>query len=123
MARRATDSKNFAPAFGLAGLLALAAAPAGAEDYPECAKIDNPFAYNQCLAKHGPPEHATRAIAPPDGEEGPHGASGLSAGGGGTRVRTTIQFSRTRNGKMIAEFTIGAAPPQAAAHKRKSAPQ
>jgi hypothetical protein len=121
MARRAVTPTRIAPAFGLAGLLALAASPAGANDYPECAKIDNPFAYNQCLAKHGPPEHATKAIAPPDGEDGPRGASGLSAGGGGTRVRTSIQFSRARNGKMIAEFTIGAAPPPA--RKAKKTPQ
>jgi len=122
MTRRAASPIHFALAFGLAGLLALEAAPASAEDYPECAKIDNPFAYNQCLAKHGPPMHATQAVAPPDGDEGPHSASGLSAGGGGTRVRTTVQFSRARNGKMIAEFTIGAAPPAANARKPKKTP-
>ncbi len=120
MARRAAAPTSFAPTLGLAGLLALTAAPAGAEDYPECAKIDNPFAYNQCLAKHGPPMHATKAIAAPEGQEAPGGASGLSAGGGGTRVRTTIQFSRARNGKMIAEFTIGAAPPPGARRPRKT---
>jgi hypothetical protein len=122
MARRGEGSTKIAPAFGLAGLLALAASPAGAGDYPECAKIDNPFAYNQCLAKHGPPEHETKTIAPPDGQEAPVGASGLSAGGGGTRVRTTVQFSRGRNGKMIAEFTIGAAPPPGARKSRKTPP-
>lgn len=121
MARRTARPMKIAPAFGLAGLLALATSPASAGDYPECEKIDNPFAYNQCLAKHGPPEHATKAIAPPDGEEGPHSAPGLSAGGGGTRVRTTVQFSRARNGKMIAEFTIGAAPPPGARKSRKTA--
>jgi hypothetical protein len=121
MARRAASPTKHASAFGLAGLLALAAAaPAGAEDYPECAKIDNPFAYNQCLAKHGPPEHATRATAPPEGQEGPRDTSGLSAGGGGARVRTTVQFSRGRNGKMIGEFTIGAAPPPVARKPRKT---
>ncbi len=120
MARRATGPTNLAAAFSLGGLLALAAGPASADDYPECAKIDNPFAYNQCLAKHGPPMHETRAIAPPEGKEAPGGASGLSAGGGGTRVRTTIQFSRARNGKMIAQFTIGAAPPPGSRKPRKT---
>jgi len=122
MARRAAGSTNFAPAFGLVGLIGLLAAPASAEDYPECAKIDNPFAYNQCLAKHGPPVHATRAIAPPEGEDGPRDASQFSAGGGGSRVRTTIQFSRGRNGKMIAEFTIGAAPAPPGARKHNKTP-
>jgi len=122
MARRAASSTSFASAFALAGLIALHAAPASAEDYPECAKIDNPFAYNQCLAKHGPPVHATRAIAPPEGEDGPRDASQFSAGGGGSRVRTTIQFSRGRNGKMIAEFTIGEAPAPAGSGKRKKTP-
>jgi len=91
-------------------------------DYPECAKIDNPFAYNQCLAKHGPPAHATRPTAPPVGEAAPRGASQFSAGGGGTRVRTTIQFSRGRSGRMVAEFTIGAAPAPAGSHKRTKRP-
>ena len=103
-------------------MLALTAAPAGADDYPECARIDNPFAYNQCLAKHGPPTHATKAITPTPGEEGPRDASGVSAGGGGTRVRTAIQFSRARNGKMVAEFTIGAAPTPAGGRKRAKTP-
>ena len=120
MARRAAGPTSFALAFGVAGLLAPALARA--EDYPECAKIDNPFAYNQCLAKHGPPMHATKAIAAPEGDEGAPAASGLSAGGGGTRVRTTIQFGRARNGKMIAEFTIGAAPPPGGPRKPKKAP-
>ncbi len=120
MARRAAEATSIALAFSVAGLLA--PAPARAEDYPECAKIDNPFAYNQCLAKHGPPEHATKAIAAPDSQEGPPASSGLSAGGGGTRVRTTIQFGRARNGKMVAEFTIGAAPPLAGPRKPKKAP-
>jgi hypothetical protein len=122
MVRPAAGPKNFASAFGLAGLIALLAAPAGAEDYPECAKIDNPFAYNQCLAKHGPPVHATKAIAPPEGGDGPQSESQFSAGGGGTRVRTTIQFSRARNGKMIAEFTIGAAPAPPGARKHNKTP-
>ena len=123
MARRAAGPTNFAQVFALASLIALLAAPAGAEDYPECAKIDNPFAYNQCLAKHGPPVHATRAIAPPDGEDGRRDASHFSVGGGGSRVRTTIQFfSRGRTGRMSAEFTIGEAPAPAGSRKRKNTP-
>ncbi len=34
--------------------LVLAADVARAEDYPECAQYNNDFAYNACLARHGP---------------------------------------------------------------------
>jgi hypothetical protein len=43
----------------------LIAAPAGAKDDP-CAKYEAPLEYNACLARHGPPAGATRAIAPDD---------------------------------------------------------
>lgn len=120
MARRTGGSTNFARRFGFAGLLALMAAPASAQDYSACAKIENPFAYNQCLANHGPPAHATRAIAPPDGEDARPGASQPSADH--RRVRTTIQFARGRKGRMIAEFSIAEPPAPAGSHKRNGSP-
>ena len=51
-------------------LLALAgAAPAGrarAEDVPACANIEEPLAYNACLAVHGPKANASHASAAPN---------------------------------------------------------
>jgi hypothetical protein len=91
--------------FGFAVFAALCGAPASAEDYPACAKIENPLAYNQCLATQGPPAHGTRAIAPPEGADQPWRASqGTGVHG---RVGSSLQFSRSRKGRMIAEFTVG----------------
>jgi hypothetical protein len=112
MARRSEHSCDFAFVFGLVALAALVS-PARAEDYPACAKIENPLAYNECLAAHGPPAHATRAIAPPEGGDGPRG--GWAAHGHAPRAE--VQFSRARNGRMVMEFTVGGPP--AASHKRK----
>jgi hypothetical protein len=102
--------------FGFVALAALPGAPAGAEDYPACAKIVNPLAYNQCLATQGPAAPATRAIAPPEGADRPWAARGPGAQG---RVGSSIQFTRGRNGKMIAEFSIGPAATPARSHRPK----
>jgi hypothetical protein len=80
---------------------------ARADDYPECAKIENPLAYNQCLANHGPAAHATKAIAPPPGEDAPKGGAWRAAGPPRGRAGSTMQISRTHNGRMVLEFTIG----------------
>jgi hypothetical protein len=58
-------------AIGLGALLI--GAPAGAKDDP-CAKYEAPLEYNACLARHGPPAGATRAIAAPDEDFGAPGA-------------------------------------------------
>jgi hypothetical protein len=116
MFRRAGHWTPIAIASGFVALAALSAAPADAEDYPACAKIENPLAYNQCLATHGPTAHETRAIAPPRGRaDGPRDASQ-------GRFRSSMQFSRARNGRMMAEFSVGSAPTPARSHKPKKTP-
>jgi hypothetical protein len=97
------------------GLVVLAPPPGRAEDYPACAKIENPLAYNQCLANQGPPAHGTRSIAPPPDADAPKGAWRAPAAPG--RTGATIQVSRTRSGRMVMEFSIGG--PAAGSHKRK----
>jgi hypothetical protein len=104
----------YAFVFGLALSSGMAAR---ADDYPECAKIDNPLAYNQCLANHGPAAHATRGIAPPPaGADGPKGGWRASAPTQG-RTESTMQMSRTHGGRMVLEFNVGG--PSAGARKHK----
>jgi len=79
-----------------------------------CAKFDDAFAYNQCLASQGPKAHATRSIDVPAGESA--GAQGLRRG----RVHTSLEVFRRRNGRMIAEFTV--APPLPKRQKRPEDP-
>ena len=103
----------FAGACGLVVFAPLSATPASADDYAACAKFDNPLAYNECLAAHGPAAHETRASAPPpEGEDGPR--AGWAAHGRGGQA---MQASRGRNGRMVLEFSIGAASP--GAHKSR----
>jgi hypothetical protein len=116
MVRRAKHLGNLAPAAGLVVLVALTGAPSRAEDYAACAKFENPLAYNQCLAAHGPPAHGTRAIAPPpEGEDRPWGARAAHGHGG-----ETLQASRARNGRMVLEFSIG--PASAGSQRPKKTP-
>ncbi len=68
-------------AIGLGALLI--GAPAGAKDDP-CAKYEAPLEYNACLARHGPPAGATRAIAAPDDD---FGAPRVDARKGRERMR------------------------------------
>ena len=112
MAPRAGHFAVFTIAFaGVSGFAALAATPARADDYAACAKFDNPLAYNQCLAAQGPVAHGTRASAPPpEGEDGPRGAWAAHGHGG-----QSMQAARGRNGRMVLEFSIGAA--SAGAHR------
>jgi hypothetical protein len=92
-----------------------AARPGRAEDYPACAKIENPLAYNQCLANQGPPAHATRGIAPPPDADGPRGGWQAPAARG--RVGSEIQITRGRKGRMVMEFSVGGSA--SGSHKRK----
>ena len=84
-------------------------APALAQD--ACARYEDAFAYNQCLATQGPKAHATRAIDVPAGE-------GAAQGAPRGRVHTSMQVVHRRNGRMVAEFTIGPADGRARKHKR-----
>jgi hypothetical protein len=111
MVRQTGHWEVFAGVCGLAAVVALTAAPARADDYAACAKFDNPLAYNQCLAAQGPVAHGTRASAPPpEGEDGPRGAWAAHGHGG-----QSMQAARGRNGRMVLEFSIGAA--SAGAHR------
>ena len=85
---------------------ALIAAPAAADDYAACAKIENPLAYNACLAKQGPEWHGTRGVPMPADADAPKGQAGGAWQGPG-RVRSTMQFGRNRHGRMVVEFAIG----------------
>ena len=112
MARRTIHTTLAGLALGLA---ASAPQPGRADDYPACAKIENPLAYNQCLANQGPPAHGTRAIAPPPDADAPKGAWRAPAAAG--RTGSTLQVSRTRSGRMVMEFSIGGG--SGGSHKRK----
>jgi len=81
---------------------ALFGGPVRAQD--ACAKYDDAFAYNQCLATQGPKAHATRAVDVPAGESA--AAPGWRRG----RVHTSLEVFRRRGGRMIAEFTIAPRP-------------
>jgi len=93
----------------LLGAALLCATPASAQD--ACAKYEDAFAYNQCLATQGPKAHASRAV------DAPAAAVGTQGGG---RVHSALQVSRLRNGRMFAEFTIS--PSRAAPRKRAKPP-
>ena len=92
-------------AFGtrrLAALLLLMALPIGAEARTGCEHLQNPFAYNECLAKSAPPaaSRAPRAKGDPEASvrerrrarPSAHPANGVvvSRGGSGRRVRAVI---------------------------------
>ena len=75
-------------AIGLGALLI--GAPARAKDNASCAQFEEPFAYNACLARHGPPAGATRAIAAPDDDFG-----------------APRPYARKGRGRMRMEFDVG----------------
>jgi hypothetical protein len=82
----------------------LAVSQPRAEDYAACAKIENPLAYNACLARQGPPARATRATAPPADADAPYAARNSARP---TRERSAAAISRGRHGRMVLELTIG----------------
>ena len=108
MARQATYSifRSWTPALALAA--AMVGGQASAEDYPECARFDNPLAYNQCLAMHGPAAHGTKGIAAPaDGQRLPvEGPRKSPASSWRNLPGATAIISRTRSRKMIMEFSV-----------------
>ncbi len=89
----------FLLAIGAAAVLV--GAPARAEDNPACAKYQEPLAYNACLARLGPPAHATRAIPAPEEESGPAYA------GGRRRFHGGFEMSRERHERPHLEFDVG----------------
>jgi hypothetical protein len=56
-----------------------AAASALAETYPDCEKFEDAFAYNRCLASHGPVAGQAHTVAAPDGVRAIRGAQGSDA--------------------------------------------
>jgi hypothetical protein len=85
----------------LLGFAALAAAPllltavaAGAASFPDCDKLDDPLAYNRCLASHGP--SAARAMAAPAVREAATA----------TGEEPSHPVHRGSNGRMSASFSI-----------------
>jgi hypothetical protein len=116
MARTAGLSAVFGASLGLAALIALIVTPARSEDYPACAKIDNPLAYNRCLAAHGPAAPGTRAIPiPPDADKLPNARSSAM---GHNRFGSAMRVSRTRHGRMVLEFSVDAASSAHLARRR-----
>ncbi len=79
-----------------------AASAARAGSYPDCEKYEEPLAYNQCLASHGP--SALRALAATADE----GAGAEIRGIGG--IQKARPFHRA-HGRMSATFTIDGARP------------
>ena len=70
---------------------------AQAETYPDCEKYDEPLAYNQCLASHGPSAlHALAASTDDSAITEIHGLHGLSH----------AQPIRRSHGRMSASFAI-----------------
>jgi hypothetical protein len=120
MARRAPYSNLRIWTLALALAAAMIGGQAGAEDYPECAKFDNPLAYNQCLAMHGPAAHGTKGIAPPiEGRRPPMEGQRKSAASSWRNLPgATAIISRTRSGKMIMEFSVNEPAKASGAHKR-----
>jgi hypothetical protein len=72
--------------------------------YSDCEKFDEPLAYNNCLAEHGP--SAARVLSAP-------GERVLSAPGGKDmpEAQGGHMFRRARGGRMSATFTIEDAHP------------
>jgi hypothetical protein len=80
--------------------LAFATAARGGT-FPDCDKFDQPLAYNQCLASHGPP--ASRALA-----------STAATEEGGEVMRRPQAYhplGRVHRGRMSASFVIEDAHP------------
>jgi hypothetical protein len=70
---------------------------AQAQTYPDCEKYDQPLAYNQCLASHGPSAlHALAATADEGAAPEIHGLRG---------VQGARPFHHA-HGRMSATFTI-----------------
>ncbi len=75
-------------------------APARAEN-PACAKIEEPLAYNACLARFGPRAPGVRATADPEGDLGGPGAGDRRRAHGGG------ELSRRGHGRFHMEFDVG----------------
>ena len=76
---------------------------ARAGTYPDCDKYEEPLAYNQCLASHGPSALRALAATPDDGAGAEiHGISG---------IQKARPFHRA-HGRMSATFTIEGARPR-----------
>ena len=84
---------------GLAVLVALLALGASAEagNYPDCEKYDEPLAYNQCLASHGPSALHALAAAPDE--------SAITEIHGFHGVQRARPLGRS-HGRMSASFAI-----------------
>ena len=63
------------------------AAPAAAQRPDPCARLEEPLAYNACLAEHGPRAAATRAASP--------------------NVEASGALRRTPHGRQRLEFNLG----------------
>lgn len=70
------------------GLVAMARAA----DNPACAKYDNAFAYNACLARLGPKAYFGAPAVGPHGDTGNEGA---------------FSFGHARHGRKHAVFSLG----------------
>ena len=87
---------------------------AGPQTIDDCEKIDEAFAYNSCLAKFGPRaggvRHGNGSGSGADVPRGPPAKQTAGARrGGGTPLRPkgALTLRQTKDGRVIAEFTIG----------------
>jgi hypothetical protein len=80
---------------GLSALIV--GAPARAGGVASCANIEEPLAYNACLARFGPHAPTMHGATAPDGEEDPPPAGERKGG----------EFSQGGHGRPRAEFDVG----------------
>ncbi len=90
-------------------MLAVAAAllpmRARADEDPACAKIEEPLAYNACLAAHGP--RAKDVAISPEPAEGAHGSDRVGrAPAEAARPRWRYPAAARRHGRIHMEFHI-----------------
>jgi hypothetical protein len=101
-------ARNDGLALAVRLFLAVVAQPAIAapRSIADCERIQDPDAYNRCLASFGPTRGQHGASYPGVASEGGHGGSGRSASRTQSRFGRA-QVSQGRGGRMRMEFTPG----------------
>ena len=110
---------SLACACALTAIAAFPAHAAGPQTIDDCEKIDEAFAYNSCLAKFGPRAGGVRhgSGGGADVPRGPPSAADRKAArrhSGPQRLPAHggLQLRQTKDGRVVAEFSIGGVRPQ-----------
>ena len=85
---------------------------AGPQTIDDCENIDEAFAYNSCLANFGPRAGGVRrgngsGADVPRGPPAKQTAGARRGGGTPLRPKGALTLRQTKDGRVIAEFTIG----------------